>query len=151
MNARGPRRERGLGAIAALVVLVGLAMLAAAILRVGNGAQSALAQDVMVARASNVARAGTEWGLYKAFKGSWTNCSNDAQTLDMSSEGGLWVTVRCDSALYNEGQSSPGVAQTVRVFTIDAVACNSPNGCPDALRATQPSYVERRRQVQAAL
>ena len=149
MTARHRTRQRGIGAIAAIVVLVGLALLAAAILRIGHGAQAALAQDVQVARASNVARAGTEWGLYQAFKGGWTKCSNESKTLDMSSEGGLWVTVSCDSAAYNEGQDSAGAPQTVRVFTIDAVACNSSKGCPDADSATQAHYVERRRQVQA--
>ena len=149
MTSPAPRCQRGLGAIAAIVVLVGLAVLAAAILRIGSGAQTAMAQDILVARASNVARAGTEWGLYQAFKGGWMTCSKDSKTLDMSGEGGLWVTVSCDSAVYNEGEASPGVAQSVRVFTIDAVACNSSKGCPDAAQAAQPNYVERRRQVQA--
>jgi MSHA biogenesis protein MshP len=37
----------------------------------------------------------------------------------------------------------------VRVFTIEAVACNSATACPDATRATQPGYVERMLRVQA--
>ena len=145
----GAGRQRGMAAIAAIVVLVGLAALAAAIVRISSASHSALAQSTLVARASQAARAGTEWGLYQAFKGSWTSCSGASSSLDLSSETGLWVRVSCDSTLYYEGESSPGVPQTVRVFTIDAVACNSPAGCPNAAQSTKPGYIERRRQVQA--
>ena len=145
--------SRGLGAITVIVVLVGLAMMAAAIVRLGQQAQTSITQDLMAARASAAARAGTEWGLYQAFKGPWTSCSGAVQTLDMAADSaGLRVTVSCDSRLYNEGETSPGVARTVRVFTIDAVACTSASAataCPDASRATGAGYVERRRQVQA--
>ena len=145
--------ERGLGAITVIVVLVGLAMMAAAVVRLGQQAQTSITQDLMAARASAAARAGTEWGLYQAFKGPWTSCSGAVQTLDMATDSaGLRVTVSCDSRLYNEGESSPGVPRTVRIFTIDAVACTSASAataCPDASRATGTGYVERRRQVQA--
>ena len=63
--------------------------------------------------------------------------------------GGLRVTVSCDSRLFNEGESAPGTPATVRVFTIDAVACTAATTCPDATAAVTSGYVERRRQVQA--
>ena len=143
-------RTRGLGAITVIVVLVGLAAMAAAVLRLGQVGASVTAQDIEGARASAAARTGIEWGLYQAFKGSWTACSNASTTLDIGS--GLRVTVVCDSRSFNEGESSPGVPRTVRAFTIDAVACRSSSAstpCPDAAAAVQPGYVERRRQVQA--
>jgi len=59
------------------------------------------------------------------------------------------VTVRCSSSVYNEGETTAGAAQTVRLYTIDAVACNSTSTCPDNTRAVKPGYIERRRQVQA--
>ena len=145
---RAQQRQRGLGVIAALVVLVILASLAAAIVRFGAVAQSTSAQAVLAARASQAARAGTEWGLYQAFKGSWTTCSGASQTLDLSADLGFRVTVSCDSRSFNEGETAPGTPRTVRMFTIDAVACNSTT-CPDNTRATTAGYVERRRQVQA--
>lgn len=148
---RGPP-PRGVGLIAVLVVLVMLAALAAAITRIGTASQTDLAQDLEGTRAWQAARAGTDWGLYQALKGGWAACSNQSQTLNLSGEpgtSGLRVTVRCDSRLYNEGESTPGVPHTVRVYTIDALACNS-SACPDNTRAVQPGYVERRRQVQAA-
>jgi MSHA biogenesis protein MshP len=142
-------RPRGFGAIAAIVVLVVLATLAAAIVRVGHAAQMGSAQDVLGARAWAAARAGTEWGLFQAFKGGWSACAGASQTLDLRSEAGVWVTVTCRSTAYNEGESAPGTAQTVRLYTIDAVACNGTSACPDNARAVQPGYIERRRQVQA--
>ncbi len=151
LHSRKP--ARGLGAITVIVVLVGLAMMAAAIVRLGQQAQTSSAQELMGARASAAARSAVEWGLYQAFKGPWTSCSGTSQTLDMAVDtGGLRVTVSCDSRLFNEGETSPGVPRTVRVFTIDAVACSSASAataCPDASRATSGGYVERRRQVQA--
>ena len=142
--------QRGFGVIAAIFVLVILAALAAAIVRFGVGAQTTSAQAVLAARASQAARAGTEWGLYQALKGSWTACSSASQTLDLVTEQGFRVTVSCDSRSFNEGQLASGAARAVRIFTIDAVACNLGSTCPDNSQATTPGYVERRRQVQAA-
>ncbi len=58
------------------------------------------------------------------------------------------VTVTCSAANYNEGLTDAGANRVLRVYTIDAVACNS-TSCPDAARAVTPYYVERRRQVSA--
>lgn len=144
---------RGLGAVAVIMVLVVLASLSAAVLRLGQQMQGQSVLDLQGAHAQAAARAGMEWGLYQAFKGSWTGCSNTSQTLDQAADGGgLRVTVSCDSRLYNEGESAPGIPATVRVFTIDAVACSSSSAisaCPDAAAATSSGYVERRLQVQA--
>jgi len=148
MRTRATSR-RGFGSVAILVVLVMLAALAAAIVRLSATAQSSSALDTLSTRAEQAARAGTEWGLYQAFKGSWTACAGASQTLDLRADMGMVVTVSCTSNTYNEGESSPGVAKVLRVYTIDATACNS-TSCPDNARATQKGYVERRRQVQAA-
>ena len=141
-------KQRGFGAIAAIFVLVVLAALAAAIVRFAGVAQATIAQNLLSSRASQAANAGTEWGLYQAFKGTWTTCSGDSQTLDLTASTGFRVTVSCDSRSYNEGETAPGVPRVVRLYTIDAVACNS-TSCPDNSAATGPTYIERRRQVQA--
>ena len=142
-------KARGLGAVAIIVVLVGLASLAAAIVRLGVGASIQVAQDLLGVRAAAAAHAGLQWGLYQAFKGSWTTCSGATQTLDLVADTGMRVTVSCDSRLYNEGESAPGTPRTVRVFTLDAIACNAPTACPDAVRAVLSGYAERRMQVHA--
>lgn len=149
-SARTGWGQRGFGAFAAIVVLVVLAAMAAAVVRLSGTEQVGAAQELGAARAAQAARAGIEWGLYQAFKGSWTSCNGASQTLDLGSDLGMRVTVNCNSTLYNEGESAPGVPQTVRVYTIDAVACNATATCPDASRATGPAYVERRLQIQAS-
>jgi MSHA biogenesis protein MshP len=144
------RSQRGLGAIAIVIMLVLLAALAAAVVRLASAQQIGSAQELNAARAAQAARAGIEWGLYQAFKGSWTSCAGASQTLDLSSDLGMRVTVGCSSALFNEGESAPGTPQTVRVYTVEAVACNGNGACPDASRVSSAAYVERRLQIQAS-
>lgn len=139
--------QRGFGAIAAVVVLVLLAALAATVVRLGSAQQLSAAQGLSAARANAAASAGLEWGAWQALKGSWTACSNASQTLDLSADTGLWVTVRCNATAYNEGESAPGVVNVVRSVTITATACNSSAGCPDNSLAVGPGYVERVRQA----
>ena len=143
------RTPRGLGAVAVIVVLVLLAAVAATVVRFGMQGQTMVQQDVQGLRAAVAARSGIDWGLYQALKGSWATCSSASQTLDLSADGGMRVTVSCSSTFYNEGKDSSGADQAVRMFTIDAVACNSTSSCPDATAAVRSGYVEARRQVQA--
>ena len=90
---------RGLGAVAVIMVLVVLASLAAAMVRLGQQTQSQSSQSLLGAHANAAARAGLEWGLYQAFKGSWTSCSNASQTLNLAADGGgMRVTVSCACA-----------------------------------------------------
>lgn len=142
-------RQSGFGAIMAIIVLVILAALAAAMTRLNATQQLTSAQDIQSANAWQAAKAGTEWGLFQALQttGSWQNCANTTQTLNLSADTGFWVTVSCNSYLYNEGDVNTGSAQTVRLYRINAVACNSAAGCPDDTQATRPGYVERMRQV----
>lgn len=175
------KHQRGFGAIAAIVILVILAVLAAAIASVGSTQQMTSAQDVMSAKAWQAARAGNEWGLYQAMKGTWTtSCpafepfidangnkiregsetytdtnGNGAYdppqvaTLDLITDTGFYVTVFCDSWLYNEGESAPGTAQPVRMYRITAVACPAA-ACPVAdATVAGAGYIERRRVVMA--
>lgn len=144
------KAQRGLGAIAAILVLVLLAGLAAAVIRLSSAQQMGGAQEISAARAAQAARAGIEWGLYQAFKGGWSTCAGASQTLDLTADLGVRVTVSCSHAAFNEGESAPGVAQAVRVYRIDAVACNGTGACPDAGRAASPTYVERRMQIHAS-
>ena len=140
-------RPHGLGAIAVIVVLVLLATMAAALLRLGQQAQNASTQTLLGVRAGVAARSGLEWGLYQAFKGPWTHCSNTSQTIDGGD--GLRVSVSCDAHSFNEGEDEAGNPRVVWLYTLDAVACSGQANCPDAAAAVSSNYVERRRQVQA--
>lgn len=142
--------QRGFGAIAAIVVLVILAALAGAIVSISTTQQITSAQDVMSAKAWQAARAGNEWGLYQALKGSWTSCTTGTnQPLDLTADTGFHVNVTCDSWLYNEGESTPGTPQTVRVYRIKAVACSA-TPCPaSGALVAGVGYIERTRVVLA--
>jgi MSHA biogenesis protein MshP len=141
-------RQRGLGVIGALVVLVFLAALAAAVVRLNFAEQVTSGQDLSASRAAQAAGSGIEWGLYQAIKSSWTTCSNASQTLDLRADFGVWVTVSCNSTTYSEGEVSEGVPQTVRLYTLESVACNGVSACPDNTRVGSPGYVEKKRTVQ---
>lgn len=147
-------RQQGFGAIAAIVVLVILSLLAGAIVSVGTTQNMTSAQDVMSARAWQAARAGNEWGLHQALKnlnwvGANTSCDTASRTatIDLQADSGVNVTITCDSWLYNEGEVSPGVAQTVRIYQIRAVACPAAS-CPASdASVAGVGYVERTRVV----
>lgn len=149
------KRQRGVGVVAALFVLVLLSVLGAAIARLGWTQQISSAQDMEGARAQRAANSGAEWGLYQALRGSWTNCSGATQTLtEMRTDLGMIVTVTCNVSSYVEGQTGSGdpptfTDRTIRVYRVDAVACNAPTVCPDASRVGSIGYIERRRQIQA--
>jgi len=136
--------QRGFGAIVALVILVIMAVLAAGLVRLGTTQQATSTQDILSARAWQVARAGNEWGLYQALQSG--SCSGASGTLDLRAATGFSVTVSCTSKNFNEGETSPGTPQVITTYSIKAVACNSA-ACPDAASAGTPGYVERERLV----
>ena len=136
------RRQHGLGAIAAIMILVILAALAAGIVAVATGQQMASAQGVLAARAWQVASAGTEGGLFRALQ----NASCDAQTWTSADDPVFRVTVVCTFSDFNDGETVPGTARRLRVFRVVATACNGgAASCPDNVAASSAGYVERQR------
>jgi len=151
--ARRSGAQRGFAAVLAIVVLVIMATLAAALVTIGTTEQYTSTQDVLSARALSAARTGTDVGLFKALSSTtpadpWKSCSGLSLNLDLSAETGFLVVVTCNSWVYNEGESAPGVPALVRVYRISATACNS-TVCPDPSRVQTPGYVERTRQIDA--
>lgn len=152
------RVQRGFGAIAAIVILVMLALLASAIISVGTSQHLTSAQDVMSAKAWQAARAGNEWGLFKALRGeTWTatageTCDTASRTaqMDLRADSGFNVSVYCDSWLYNEGEDPGPVNRTVRIYRIRSVACPAAS-CPASdASVAGVGYIERTRVVVAA-
>jgi MSHA biogenesis protein MshP len=146
-----PLRQLGMGMITAMIVLVMLATLAAAVVRLGFTEATTSGQDLMGGRAAQAASTGIEWGLYQAINsaGSWSACSNASKTLDLRADMGMLVTVTCDARLYHEGKSDTNTDWPLTVYTIEAVACNGASACPDNTRVGSVGYVERKRAVQA--
>lgn len=155
-SPRQADRQRGVGVVAAMFVLVVLSVLGAAIARLGWTQQISSAQDMDGARAQRAANSGAEWGLYQALRGSWTSCNGATQTLTaMKPDLGMIVTVTCNHDSHVEGQTGAGdppvfTDRTIKVYRIDAVACNAAATCPDATLVGSVGYIERRRQVQAS-
>lgn len=163
-------RQRGIGALLAIMVLVIMASLAAALLTIGMSLQTTSAADVLSARAFAAARTGTEIGLFKAISSTtpgdgWKTCSGLSLPLDLSATTGFHVTVTCNSNAYYEGDcdvsdtdthcvTNPNDAskkvRSVRFYRIEATACNSSVSCPDSAMAATSGYVERVRQVIAS-
>lgn len=139
------RRQRGLGAIAAIMILVILSALAAAIVSLSTGQQMASAQDILASRAWQAASAGTEGGLYKALKTGV--CGTETWT-SATDYPGFKVTVVCTLSPfdYKDGETVPGTPNVLRVFQVDAWACNgSAATCPDNTAVAGAGYVERQR------
>ena len=139
--------QRGFGAIVAIVILVVMATISAALVRLGTTQQVTSTQDILSARAWQTARAGNEWGLYWALRGG--SCAGAAGTMDLRATTGFSVTVSCTARTFNEGETSPGVPSVITTYSIDAIACNSA-ACPDVALAATPGYVERKRSVLAS-
>lgn len=153
------RHQNGFGVIAAIMVLVVLGMFAAAIVKFGTGQAMGSAQDVSSAQAWQSARAGLEWGLYRAVRPGqpWhtvAGCNAASATpVSFRVDGGMMVSVRCEARDYNEGEvlvAGSLQPRVVRHFVVTATACGSSTACPDASAAVKPGYVERMRQVSAS-
>jgi len=140
------RAQLGLGALAAVVVLVLLALLAAAVMRLSTASQGAVAQELQAARAQTALRAGVDWGLFQLFRGAWAGCS-PAQSQLLAVDSNYNAMVSCSAGgIYNEGLLSDGTPRQVRVIRLTVVACNSAS-CPDNSAAAGPQYVERMREL----
>jgi len=135
--------QRGFAYIAAVVLLVVVAGIAVALLRLTDTQRSTVNGALLGAHANLTARAGLEW----AFRDLPNRCAQTPVTRnDFSYATGFRVTLTCTSTLFNEGDNpdSPGTAQGKRIYRIEAIACNGAN-CPDATSVARPDYVERAR------
>lgn len=137
------KHQQGFGYIAAIVIVVVLAMLGVAAMRLVTTQQTGSSQDILSARAWQAARAGTEWGMYRALQ---TKSCAGATTLPM--ENGFSATVECSEYAFTEGETSAGVAQHKKIYTITSTACNAA-ACPspDAATVAGLEYTERRRVI----
>jgi Tfp pilus assembly protein PilX len=139
-----PTRQGGFAYIAAVVLLVVVALVSAALIRLSNTQQDTVNHALLGTRASLAARAGIDWGLYQLGQG---NCAAEKTLADFVAESGFRVTVRCTLRDFNEGEDSSGAALVKRTVRLEAVACNGGGACPslDAATVGRAGYVERRR------
>ena len=133
-------RLRGFSVLAAIFLLVVLAALAAFLLTVGGLQQTSSTLDLQGAKVYQAARAGIEWGVYRALRDD--SC---VASTSFALPGGLsefTVTVQCTQTAYDE--ISAGATPKIR--SIVATACNRPSG-GNCQGLVAPFYVERQLQA----
>jgi MSHA biogenesis protein MshP len=134
-----PSRQRGVGIVMAVFLLVVLAALAIMLVMFTNAQSASSGLDVQGARAYQAARAGIEYGLYRYNVDSectTTNLAPAATTMQS-----FTVTVSCTVT-----SASP------KLVSIVATACNVPSGgsCPavGSNPGNAPDLVRRQVEVQ---
>lgn len=156
------RRQSGFGMFAVIAVLVILAVLAGGLVALSSTQSSNLAQDARAANAEQAARAGTEWGLFRAFNTAAPWCDNATAAAPVQANvnlsSGFQVAVTCWANVYREGQEvDPTVPaavppvlrnRVVRIYQVRAIACPAGGACPaNGAVAAASNYVERRREA----
>lgn len=138
-----PRRSAGVGLVTAVFLLVVLSGLAVALVSLFTSQQVSSSLDEQGARAYQAARAGAEWALFQQSVAK--KCPASPTTFALAGNTSLasfTVTVTCAQKDVGSGAQSPPV------YIITAIACNKPGpgGCPNP--SNDPSYVQRRVEVE---
>jgi MSHA biogenesis protein MshP len=141
-----PEIQKGFSLVAAIFLLVVLALLGALIASVTGMQQASGQLDLLGVRAYHSARAGMEWAVHQALDPNHaiTDCSMPScptSPTHLSTLGGslsgFTVSVTCAHTDTTESN------RTIRVFQIEAIACQPSGG--NCLTATPTNgYVERR-------
>ena len=141
------RTQGGFAYIAAVILLVLMAGMATAIVRLNVSQANAATGAALGARASQAARAGLEWAFYQLKMNNAQGCAAKEDLNDFQKDSGFLVTVRCKPTSYNEGQDPvSGDVVVKNLYQVEAVACNGSAGsCPDDNSSAQVDYTERRR------
>jgi len=142
------RTQGGFAYIAAVILLVLMAGMATAIVRLNVSQANAATGAALTARASQAARAGLEWAFFQLKTKNEPGCAAANLTLtDFQKDTGFVVSVSCTYNSYNEGQDpADGSGVVKNLYQVVAVACNGSAGsCPDDNSSAQVDYTERRR------
>jgi MSHA biogenesis protein MshP len=123
-----PARARGFSIVLALFVIVVVALIGAVAVRLGAGEQQTVTLRVLGDRAVEAARAGIEWGAYRAL--DLNSCGPGSLALTEGTLNGFTVSVTC--VMTTHAQSNG----TYHVYEIESYAEWGSYGRPD--------YVSRR-------
>ena len=123
------RAARAFALIPALFLIVVVGALAVVAIRVGTGQQHAVTMSLQEARALAAARAGIEWGVYRALPPSNSCAASTTLALTEAALNGFAVVVTCAATTYSSG------ATTNSSYVISASATNGIYG--------KPAYVHR--------
>ncbi len=126
-----PRRQRGFALVVAIFLLVVLASLGVFIVKVSSIQHQTVNIALLGARAFAAARAGVEWGVFRALDAS--SCTTTTLNLTEGGLAGFDVEVTCSSSSHTE------TGNTYNLYVIDVEARAGAYGNPD--------YVSRRMQA----
>jgi MSHA biogenesis protein MshP len=138
------KRQRGVGLVTAIFLLVVIAGLAAAMVTIFTAQQAGSQLDQQGARAYQAARAGIEWGLFRSRIANACAGSSTMALPPTSVLAAFTVTVTCVEL------PGPGTDAASAVRVITATACNqrTPAGACGAAPANNLDYIERVIEVQ---
>lgn len=111
-------RQSGFGLVTAIFILVILAALGAAMVTFSGAQHTTVAMDIQSARANQAARAGIEWGAYRALQVPGFTCGGSPFTLTFAGTNlaGFTTQVSCSSSAHSAG----GNTLTMFEFTANA-------------------------------
>lgn len=121
--------NRGFALVPALFLIVVLAALGAAAIRIGNGEQQTVTMALQQVRALTAARAGIEWGAYQALKPTSSCAASTTLNLIEGALAGFTVVVTCSATGFPSG------AATKYAYLLGSSATSGTYG--------QPGYVHR--------
>jgi len=98
--------ERGMSLVVAIFLITVIASLSAFAVTVGTGTRESANLQLQSDRAMAAARAGSEWGAYRALV-SGTCAANTAFNLTQAALSGYRVTVTCARTSHTEGMLPP--------------------------------------------
>jgi MSHA biogenesis protein MshP len=130
-----PRREAGVGIVTAIFLLVVLAGLGVAMVGVYTAQQASSNIDLLGARAYQAARAGLEWGIFRARQDP--PVCQDRSSFPMpqgTSLTGFTVIVTCTRPIMQGGLTR---------YVIAATACNMPDAQGDCPMVNHAESVRR--------
>jgi MSHA biogenesis protein MshP len=138
---RLPGRARGFALVLAVFLIVSLAAIGAYLLTVSNVQVESATKDELGARAYQAARAGLEWGAYRALRD--LNCAPGPIVITFSAAQltGFQAEVTCED--FGPETEGGGTANTFRIVS---TGCNL-NPCS---AAPGPTYVNRQLQLTVA-
>jgi MSHA biogenesis protein MshP len=130
-----PRREAGVGIVTAIFLLVVLAGLGVAMVGVYTAQQASSNLDLLGARAYQAARAGLEWGIFRARQDPPV-CEgrNSFPMPSGTSLTGFTVVVNCNRPINQAGLTR---------YVITATACNMPDAQGDCPAVNNAESVKR--------
>lgn len=121
--------NRGFALVPALFLIVVLAALGAAAIRIGSGQQQTVTMALQQVRALSAARAGIEWGAYQALKPTSSCVASTTLNLSEAALAGFTVVVTCSATNFPSG------AATKTAYVLGSSATSGTYG--------QPGYVHR--------